>query len=288
MAQPDIHTDLGGLVAYISDVGKVRTNQQDYLISHASNGVFVIGDGIGGAREGDVASRMAVEHIATGLNNYASTIQRQLMTPALQASILQYMNIVCQEANNIVYQYFRQKRREGGTTLTCALVHEDDAQQRRLFYAHAGDSRLYIALYTHIQRLAIDGKAKGGAMLRQVTQDHSKYIDGFGSIVYRAIGLDPNVTFQQGVMEIDPIDDGFLLTTDGLTTHVSDKRIEKILGKKSWKLNAAAGTIQQNAKPPKSIIRQLFDKAIADGGTDNITMLYYRFPPATLEQIKSL
>src|SRR5689334_20693108 len=112
----------------LSDKGCVRTNNEDYCLIDADRGLYVLADGMGGAKAGEQASRMAVETVAETVRS-ASERDSQVLIRAAE------------EANRRVLEAAHaDPSLEGmGTTLVAALEMEDS-----LSIASVGDSRAYL------------------------------------------------------------------------------------------------------------------------------------------------
>lgn len=220
-----------------TDVGKIRNRNEDAAI--IGDGFFVVCDGMGGHKAGDVASRMAVDIINEELASKPRSI-KTLLTAIHQA-------------NDSVYRLAQSDRQflGMGTTLTAMLVDED-----QVVLAQIGDSRAY--LYR-------------GGVLRQCTHDHSVVAElvRMGSLskdearahpqrnlITRSLGTETHV-------EVDLFEigrhkgDWWLLCSDGLTDLVSDVEMQDILYRASLEEAADA----------------LLALALARGGSDNVTLL---------------
>ena len=174
---------------------------------------------------------------------------------------LKYLAQVVQNANTAVYNLSAQDDKHGemGTTLIIAYVNDG-----KLYFAHVGDSRLYIY--------------RKGAMLR-ITRDHSLVEELLAegkitpaeainhpqkNLITRALGVEPLIEVDTG-MEILLPDDVILLCSDGLSNMLSDTQIsEQIM---------AEPNLQQLSK-------NLIQAANSCGGTDNITVVLGRHKKA--------
>ena len=112
----------------LSDKGCVRANNEDYCLIDGERGLYVLADGMGGAKAGERASRMAVETVA-------ETVRA---APQLDPQVL---ILAAEEANRRVLEAARNDPSlEGmGTTLVAALELENE-----LAIASVGDSRAYV------------------------------------------------------------------------------------------------------------------------------------------------
>ena len=112
----------------LTDKGCVRTNNEDYCLNDAERGLYVLADGMGGARAGECASRLAVETVAETVRG-AYQRDSQVLIRATE------------EANRRVLDAaHRDPSLEGmGTTLVAALDLDSE-----LAIASVGDSRAYV------------------------------------------------------------------------------------------------------------------------------------------------
>src|SRR5215470_3741669 len=113
----------------MSDRGCVRTNNEDFWLIRPEIGLFVLADGMGGAKAGECASRLAVETVAQTVDR-APRRDSQALLRAVE------------EANRRVLEASQNDPElEGmGTTLVVALEEEEN----RLDIASVGDSRAYL------------------------------------------------------------------------------------------------------------------------------------------------
>ncbi len=180
-------------VATRTEVGHVRSRNEDALLVAADEGLLVVCDGLGGHPCGDLASATAVEHLRGRVAEAASAPE------ALVASL--------HAAHDAVVAVAREDPDRTGmaTTVVAALVRDGNA-----VVAHVGDSRAYL--------LAPDG------LLTQVTEDH-----GVGGYITQALGLDRGV--EPSVVGLDtPPGCRLLLCSDGLTNMVDPEAIATLLG----------------------------------------------------------
>ena len=129
------------LEAYaLSDKGCVRANNEDYCLIDKERGLYILADGMGGARAGEQASRMAVETVAETVRS-AGQPDAQVLIKATE------------EANRRVLEAAQNDSSlEGmGTTLTALLwVHQ------QLGLVHIGDSRAYLLRDGNFQQVTHD------------------------------------------------------------------------------------------------------------------------------------
>ncbi len=241
-------------VACCSEVGLVRKINEDYLRVLPEQGIVALADGMGGHLAGEVASEVAVEVAVEELHH----AQRFLEMDSAQA--LLSLGQAVERANASVYM-LAQKRPEMrgmGTTLVLALFHAG-----RVFYAHVGDSRLYLYRGGRLRQLTRDHS------LIQEVVDHGLYANrgeareaGVGeNVLTRSLGFDLNLNVDVSDVPLRR-EDLFLFCSDGLSAPLSSTQIENLLGASQLSLESKA----------KALVRGAMDA----GSTDNISVVLVR------------
>jgi serine/threonine protein phosphatase PrpC len=224
-----------------SDTGRQRRSNEDREFARAP--LFAVADGMGGARAGEVASKIVVETLEEGLPDGGSNEER------LAAAV--------REANARIHELAQSDadRAGMGTTLTAALVGEDAVS-----VAHVGDSRAYRFRDGELERLTTDHSLVGelvrrGRLTEEEAEEHPQK-----SVITRALGPEAAVEVDTRTYPARP-GDVFLLCSDGLTGMVPEDRIAEIL--------ASAGSLREAGQ---ALIRE----ANENGGRDNITVVLIR------------
>ena len=243
----------------LTDRGRVREHNEDFIGSNPELGLAVLADGMGGLRAGEVASMMAVELITSELQGALPNVDSSQNDDESGYSVESLaIGAAITKANATIYQVAQtQPQCAGmGTTLVTLLFYDN-----RVTVAHVGDSRLY--------------RYRQGD-LEQVTSDHSliqELIDrGFytpeqarksanRNIVTRALGIAPSVDFDVQE-EIALKGDIFLLCSDGLSDMLEDDAIREL--------------IRVNEKDLRSAARMLIERANENGGRDNVSVVLAR------------
>lgn len=180
-------------VAYRTEVGHVRTRNEDAVLARPERGVLAVADGLGGHPAGDVASLTAVRSLDA--EPLSPTSSAEDLVSAARAAHKAVLAAAAEVPD----------RRGMGTTLVLAVVGEASAR-----VLHVGDSRAYL--------LDPDGAA------RALTRDH-----GMHGYLTQALGLDREV--EPDVADVEcPAGSRLLLCTDGLTNMVDDAGIAELLG----------------------------------------------------------
>jgi serine/threonine protein phosphatase PrpC len=247
-------------VASVSDVGCLRDNNEDsYLYWEPSDDreferkgrLAVIADGMGGYEGGQEASRLAVQTIR---EVYDNLVQDDPQAPLLEAFAIAHDRIQA-------YALRHPELHGMGTTCTALVI-----RGRQLFFAHVGDSRLYLVRGASISRLTRDHSyvarlVESGIVRPEDAEKHPQrhiLTAALGSGVEVAVdGPEKAVALQDG--------DDLLLCTDGLWGVVSEEELRS--------------SATNNA--PAEACAALVKLALQRGGPDNITVQMLRILPGT-------
>ena len=228
--------------AGLSDVGRQREANEDSYVLAAP--VFIVADGMGGARAGEVASRTAAEVFEGAADGPQDTPEQRLTR-------------LTQEANRRIFDLSQSdaSRRGMGTTLTAAMV-----SPAGVSIGHVGDSRAYRLRDGSLEQLTHDHSLvaeleRSGQLTAEAAEHHPQR-----SIITRALGPEADVEVDSHTHATRP-GDVYLLCSDGLTSMVSDGEIESIARGSKALSEAAEGLVRA---------------ANQSGGRDNITVVLFR------------
>jgi serine/threonine protein phosphatase PrpC len=206
--------------------------------------LFAVADGMGGAKAGEIASRLA-----------AAAVREEEGERADVAGLIQ-------EANRRVFERAREDASTSGmgTTMTVALVEED-----HVTIGHVGDSRAYRLRDGALEQLTDDHSlvaelVRNGKLSPEEAETHPQR-----SWITRVLGTDPDVDVDTFTVDAQP-GDLFLLCSDGLTTMVGDERIVDVVAENRDDLERAA--------------KQLIADANRSGGEDNVTVVFFEIVEA--------
>lgn len=236
--------------AGVTDRGRVRKIDEDAFLADAKHGLFMVADGVGGGRGGEVASRLAVETAAQVLDDQKTNGSREPV-PAVIAQMFA-------RAHATIIGRAEQEPVLAGMATTLVLLYCDLSS---VWIAHCGDSRAYRWRGGALERLSRDHSfaealAQGSASVRANSP--------FGHVLTRCLG--GNGSSEPEIREVEVLaGDRFLLCCDGLTDMVPEPELEALLSRQF--------------RPDESC-RRLIDSANAAGGKDNITAVVVdiRFP----------
>jgi protein phosphatase len=216
-------------------------------------GLFVVADGMGGHRSGEIASSVSVRAVAHRLAKDSLLHLLRNDGPSEETPIQDLVRQALEEANHSVVS----RVPGGGTTLTAALL-----LGGHMTIGHVGDSRAYVFNNGHTEVLTRDHSlVKRLEELGQLTEAEAA-IHPQRNVLYKAIGQGAN-------LEVDvithPVPKGgyLMLCSDGLWGVVAAEDIERIV----W-----------NSPHPQVACDELVRAANAAGGPDNITAILVFFP----------
>lgn len=226
-------------------VGLVRDSNEDAY--HCGEVVFAVADGLGGHAAGEVASGMAVEHLA------AFEPDPDAGAAGLQEGLAETLRA----ANRAVHAAARDPERAGmGTTVTAAALADG-----RVVLAHVGDSRAYLLRGGTLQQLTTDHTAAQYAVEAGYLTPEQAAARPERHMLSRAVGLEPEVTVDTPPPRELQAGDWLLLCSDGLTEPVEEPAIATIL----------------DAHPdPADACGALVQAALDGGAPDNVTVLLVR------------
>ncbi len=237
--------------ASLSDTGQVRQNNEDAFgefvptdaAEFASRGaLFIVADGMGGHRGGEIASGMAVRVIGNAYRGGTGENPTVLLTVAFDDANEQILARSVSDPSLFGM----------GTTCTAMILRHAQA-----YFAHIGDSRAYLCRDDEITQLTQDHSLVGemvrsGIISVEDARNHPKR-----NVITRSLGI------QEGTAVDTPhspfsLHDGdiFLICTDGLTNYVTEDELGQILP----------------TQDPEPACRTLVDLANQRGGRDNITV----------------
>ncbi len=224
-----------------TDIGNYREKNEDYF--YADSNLFIVADGMGGHRAGEIASKTAVE---TFVKNFYKSLKPENIKQALSFSI--------NSANKEVYKKSIAKLEYGGmgTTFTCCYIHNNTA-----YIIHVGDTRLYIKSEDNFKLLTSDHTIVGelyrsGKISYEETFNHPKK-----NFLTNVLGIAESMEPDFLTAKLKP-GSTMLLCSDGLNSMLRDSYVLKIINKFS---------------SSEDIAQNLVNSAKRKGGLDNITVI---------------
>ena len=201
----------------ITDTGMVRSQNQDYysIIKLGRDQLLVIVcDGMGGAKSGNIASKLAVD-VFTG------EVQRNIRSNMKQDKIDAMLLTALSVANKAVYEQSQLSEEYSGmgTTLVAALF-----QKEHLTVVNVGDSRAYLFNEEGVSGITTDHSLVEMMVQRgELSREAAKYHPG-KNLITRAVGTEVDVNCDLFHRELSK-GDCVLLCSDGLSNLMSDQEI---------------------------------------------------------------
>lgn len=240
--------------AGISDIGKRRKQNEDSLFLDDRMGLYVVADGMGGHKAGEVASKLVVETI----RDY---IRQGQIDDRVEESVDADENLSrearlllggIQLSNRIVHQTALSNEAYRGMGSTVSAVY---FTEKTFIVANVGDSLIYLIRDGEIEQLAVPHTLIAEQAERDPENAELLWGD-FKHVLTRAMGVDDTV--KADINEVPFFkDDMIVICSDGLTDKADAEEILKLVYK------------QRSEKACKGLV----DLANSRGGDDNITAI---------------
>jgi protein phosphatase len=243
----------------VTDLGRVRSNNEDCFRIVESLNLFVLSDGMGGEAHGEVASALAVETIVKHCMD-AEADSSATLAPNIEpiwSEKTKRLTTAVHLANKNIYESAEAHPEQHGmgATLTAAWI-----DGSKVSIAHVGDSRAYLLRGGTLQQLTSDHSLVAEQVRRGILTAAEAEESEMQSVLLRALGALPDI-------EVDTEEhilfarDILMLCCDGLTRMVTEPEI--------------AGTLQAETDPTRAA-EKLVALANERGGVDNITVIVVR------------
>lgn len=234
-----------------TDKGLIRSNNEDSFRVYSNNGefpvVFILADGMGGHRKGELASRIAVDYSFEKIS--------ETMRPGFTVQeITDILVDIVEKANVKVYLgALEDPENKGmGTTLTIAAITENV-----MVVAHVGDCRTYLLRKNSFMRITVDHTLVQELVDSENITPAQAMKHPKRHILTRALGVPEYMTADCYSVALEK-SDRVLLCSDGLHGFVSEAVIKATLKKE---------------RNPAAAAQKLIDYANSAGGEDNVTVI---------------
>ncbi len=250
--------------AGLSDVGLQREHNEDSFIVLNDFDLYVVADGMGGHRAGDVASRIATETIG---EFFKSTANDDVTWPFhFDTNLSEEENRLLtgiRVANRQIFERSSRSREcQGmGTTVVSAMF---SLRKQRMYIGHVGDSRCYRVREGKIKQLTRDHSLVNDYLVAMPDLTDEQRSELPKNVITRALGMQDQVVVD--LQHDDPaLGDVYVICSDGLSGMLTDEEIEQIV---------TSGT------DIRTSCRRLIEKANEQGGEDNITAVLIKIEAA--------
>lgn len=232
---------------YITDKGKVRERNEDSvsIVANQTNELLlIVADGMGGHKNGEVASSIALSLICDRFKNISSVGNKEDAINWIQSTV--------SEANMEIFKYVKDhpESQGMGTTIVLAIL-----TPSFLLIGNIGDSSGYIYKNKKMHKITVDHTLvnlllKSGELTEEEARNHPKK-----NVLMKALGSSTNV--EMDIFNVELNIDGIFLCSDGLTNMLDDTQIARVLSE----------DISLEEK-----LEKLVFKANNRGGNDNISI----------------
>jgi protein phosphatase len=231
-----------------TDIGIVRSGNEDNYLMLAERGVFIVADGMGGHAAGEVASEMAVRitsHQIGSLRGLSDEQAGERVSAAIRA------------ANDAIFErtISEHDKRGMGTTATVLVL-----MPRRYLIGQVGDSRAYLLRGGQFQQLTKDHSYVQEQVDAGLLTPEQARVHPYSNVITRCVGASgdvvPDIYF--GTLEKGDV---LLLASDGLTGMLEDEQLNRILSSDGG---------------PQYWVDRMITEANRRGGLDNITAIVVR------------
>jgi protein phosphatase len=234
----------------LSDVGRVRRENQDSSGHFPDRHLFVVADGMGGHKGGKQASEIAVATIAERLLGEPDSGRLADRTERLVEAV--------RDANRRIVERGAQESdlNHMGTTLVALLLQEDEGA-----VVHVGDSRAYRLRDGELAQLTTDHTLVADLLRANEISEADVSTHPYRHVLTRALGAAEDVVADVCRLEVRR-GDVYVLCSDGVSGMLSPSEIEAV--------------VSAHGDDPEALCRELIAAANQAGGKDNATAIVVR------------
>ncbi len=234
--------------AWRTDPGLVRSHNEDFVIVYEPESpgdyqlhgtLYIVADGVGGADAGEVASQYASERT---LHHYLQSTQFD----TLGARLIEAMQSANTDLRRLAVE--RDDSRRMATTMVATVIQDD-----RAYIGNVGDSRAYLWRGSVISQVTRDQSLVARLVEEGALTAEEALRYPYKNVILYSLGSEKRPPIDLFEVELEP-GDHLLLCSDGLTRHVSDEEIARILA----------------GEEPGAAVETMVRLARQRGGEDNI------------------
>jgi protein phosphatase len=235
-----------------TDIGQKRQINQDSILIDSKSKLFVVADGMGGHKGGEIASQMACDAIQRVVQDeLASGVKSPI--ELLKKGFSEATKAVHLEANKPGGEDL-----EGmGTTMVALFIF-----QKVAYIANVGDSRAYVYSHDKLWRITEDHSLVNEQLRSGVIQESEMEDIQGKNVITRSVGFAPEVSVDVFYRELE-VGEKYILCSDGMHGLVSDEWVQNKI---------ASGSTDQ-------FVDDVVSEANKNGGDDNVTCLFLEVEP---------
>lgn len=228
----------------ITDIGQIRSSNQDSFYIDTNGKWCVVADGMGGHNGGEIASKIAVETVKENMVGFDKD------------DFVEKFQELCQKANTAIYNAASEDASlygMGTTIVLCGFL------KNKVTVAHIGDSRAYLLSGNKLKRITRDHSVVQDLLDNGTITEEQAKVHPQKNYITRAVGTDIDVEADISTHTFKK-NDSIIICSDGLTSMVDDSAILEI----------------SKENPPGVAVQKLAALANIKGGKDNITVVIAR------------
>ena len=227
----------------VTDTGHVRNKNEDSILVHADENVWIVADGMGGHHAGDFASQTITNNLS--LFKQHTSLDDSILL--LEENILNSNSVIRKKS------YKLGRNATIGSTIVCVYIWHN-----LLFTFWAGDSRLYRFRDAKLERLTEDHSyveelVRMGKIEARDAEEHPA-----ANVVLKAVGIDDKLCLDFDYFEVQD-DDIYIICSDGLYKDLEETEITPI--------------IESNPENMAELSQALLAASLDAGGTDNTSII---------------
>lgn len=227
----------------LTDTGRLRKNNEDAVLSMPQRQCYVVSDGMGGGKAGEVASAMMVQEIERAF----------AQAPKIPAEREGLVIRCAYRVNELIRDYAEDHKYPSmGATFVCLLI--DCWHPSMATVLHAGDSRVYRIREYQIEQITEDHTVAAASKM-----DEGKLAPMFRGVLTNALGTGADFYLERDTLDVQE-DDIYIICSDGLSRMVSDANINKVC------------EVLKN-ESSQVICQELIKTALDFGGRDNVSVI---------------
>lgn len=227
----------------VTDTGLVRNKNEDSILVHADENVWIVADGMGGHHAGDFASQTITNNLS--LFKQHTSLDDSILL--LEENILNSNSVIRKKSDKL------GRNATIGSTVVCVYIWHN-----LLFTFWAGDSRLYRFRDAKLERLTEDHSyveelVRMGKIEARDAEEHPA-----ANVVLKAVGIDDKLCLDFDSFEVQD-EDIYIICSDGLYKDLEETKITTI--------------IEANPEDMAELSQTLLDASLDAGGTDNTSII---------------
>lgn len=221
-----------------TDVGEIRSENQDFVLIDDEYALFLLADGMGGHLGGKVASSLAVREAHSYLRENLSISAIPRITQSIKCA-----------HNKVLAKGDSPDTRNMGTTLEIGLI-----EGSFFYWGHVGDSRIYLARENQCFQITKDDTLAFTLVQQGLLTEEQAKSAHLNSRLTNTVGADPHLRISTGSFTIQK-GDRILISSDGLHDVIPAQSLRRSL----------------TDFPPNEALGRMIDEANSKGGPDNIS-----------------